>query len=147
MAISLALSQKIQVGRYFFRTTEEPSTKISMVSRSPMSRVRRNSIGSTIRPSSSILLTIPVDFIVRPPVLQMWARWPPPPALGLDYHTCPAFFNKFWQKMSGNFCMFFFCAAIYRGTAPAVQLEEEGDRAWQWRGSGREWWCYPWCSA
>ena len=50
---SLTPSQKMQLGRYFLRMTDDPSTYISSASLSVMSSVRRSSMGSTILPSSS----------------------------------------------------------------------------------------------
>ncbi len=62
---SSLLPQKTQVISCFFMIIESPSTYISSGSRSEIPIVRRNSIGRTIRPSSSTFLTIPVDFITK----------------------------------------------------------------------------------
>ena len=63
MSVSL-LSQKMQEGECFFKMMVSPSVKISRGSFSCISSVALSSLGMTIRPSESIDLTIPVDFMV-----------------------------------------------------------------------------------
>ena len=70
------LPQKMHAGSYFFRTIVSSFTKISTASRLPRLRFLRISIGSTIHPNSSILLTIPVDFMIaKPPVKFKMFLW------------------------------------------------------------------------
>ena len=66
--ISLLPSQNTQPTWARRSTMPSPSTLISIVSRSPISSARRISIGTTIRPSSSMRRTIPVDFMSSPPL-------------------------------------------------------------------------------
>ena len=61
------LPQKTQFGSYFFKTIVDPSTNISTGSFTLISNLFLISIGITTLPNSSILLTIPVDFIINPP--------------------------------------------------------------------------------
>ena len=56
------LPQKAQVVECFFRMMWSPSTWISTGSWTLMSKARRISAGRTMRPRSSILRTMPVDF-------------------------------------------------------------------------------------
>ena len=65
------LPQNTQAGEYFRRIIVSFSVNISSGSFSPIPSVRLISMGSTIRPSSSTFLTIPVDFIyISPPIKQ-----------------------------------------------------------------------------
>ena len=64
--MSLVPPQKMHAGVYFFRMMHSSSTKISSGSLISISSVRLSSIGSTILPSSSTFLTIPVAFIASP---------------------------------------------------------------------------------
>ena len=63
-------------GEYFLNTTSPSvSVKISSGSPSLMRIVRRISFGMTTRPRSSILLTMPVAFIVSSPLKRVKARF------------------------------------------------------------------------
>ena len=59
------LPQKMQAGSYFFSTMVSSFTKISTASRLLRDKFFLISMGRTILPNSSILLTIPVDFIQK----------------------------------------------------------------------------------
>lgn len=73
ITLSEAFPQKMQQGSYFLSMILSSSTKISSGSLALMSKVLRISIGRTILPSSSILLTIPVDFISYTPLYKFGA--------------------------------------------------------------------------
>ena len=90
------LPQNIQAGSYFLRTIVSSLTKISTASRLARERFFRISMGKTILPSSSILLTIPVDFMIYNPPKKF-------PVLSFFYsitqdanfvNICKRFFSK-----------------------------------------------------
>ena len=62
--------QKWHTGAYFVRIILSPSEEISTGSFADIPSFLRSSLGTTIRPSSSMCLTIPVDFIWSAPFIM-----------------------------------------------------------------------------
>ena len=67
---------KEAIGEYFLSMSSSRSVKISSGSPDFKRRVERISFGMTTLPSSSILLTIPVAFIISPCAGRMFRRAP-----------------------------------------------------------------------